>query len=247
MVMRKSLLALVVGVLLSGSALAETAPTAIADKIKALLPGTEIASVETTPFDGVYEVTAGQNIFYMQPDKSYLLVGHLFDMKTTQDITQPKKDKLKAASLKMDWGSIPSVGRVTVGDKKDAKREVAAFLDVDCPYCKQAYQLLKDAKGVKVHFVMLPLDGLHPEAREKTVNILCADDKAAALGGAMAGLPIPKASKGDCAIKAGTELAEVAKFAAVNNIQGTPFFVTNDGLVVPGMGDELVKWVQGTK
>ena len=246
MVMRKSLLALVVGVLLSGSALAETAPAAIADKIKALLPGTEIASVETTPLDGVYEVTAGQNIFYMQPDKHFLLVGHLFDMKTTQDITQPKKDKLMAASLKMDWATIPTVGRVTVGDK-DAKREVAAFLDVDCPYCKQAYQLLKDAKGFKVHFVMLPLDGLHPEARDKTVNILCADDQVAALGGAMAGLPTPKTSKGECATKAATELAEVAKFAAANNIQGTPYFVTNDGLVVPGMGEELLKWVKGIK
>lgn len=235
----------VMALLLAGSAWAEPAPEAVTRKIQAMLPGTRMASVETTPLEGVYEVAAGQNIFYMQPDKPYLLVGHLFNLQTTEDMTQPKKDKLQAASFKLDWQGIPPVARITAGDGQ-AKREVVAFLDVDCPYCKQAYQRLKAAQGIKVHYVMLPLDGLHPEAREKTINILCAADPAAALDSGMVGLPTPQAQT-DCRTKAEGELAEVAQYAAAHNIQGTPFFVTNDGLVVPGMGDNLSKWIQEKK
>ncbi|WP_287602423.1 disulfide isomerase DsbC N-terminal domain-containing protein [Thiothrix sp.] len=62
--------------------------------IQALIPGTTVSEVRPTPLDGVYEVIAGPNIFYMQPGKPYLLVGHLFDLSNSEDLTQLKKDQL---------------------------------------------------------------------------------------------------------------------------------------------------------
>ena len=62
--------------------------------IHTLVPGTDIQAINPTPLDGVYEVVAGQNIFYMQPGKPYLLVGHLFDLSTAEDLTQLKKNQL---------------------------------------------------------------------------------------------------------------------------------------------------------
>ena len=231
--------------LAAGASHAASAPQEVTDNLKALLPGTVITSVETTALDGLYEVTAGGNIFYMQPDKPLLVVGHVFDLKTTEDITQPKMDKLQAAQYHLKWEDIPTAARLSVGDAK-ASKQVVAFLDVDCPYCKQAHRLLQDAKGIRVHYIMLPLDNLHPEAREKTLNILCADDPTAALDKGMAGLPVPKAGSDKCRASKSTALAETAHYAAAHQIVGTPFFVTNDGLVVPGLGDKLTQWLQGS-
>ncbi|MDD5395000.1 MAG: DsbC family protein [Thiothrix sp.] len=229
--------------LASTAALAAPAPADVAGNIRALLPSTEVKSVETTGLEGVYEVTAGQNIFYMQPGKKILLVGHLFDLGTGKDMTQPQQDALQAAAYNIQWDKIPTAARISVGDEK-AKREVVAFLDVDCPYCKQAYTALQATAGIRVHYVMLPLDGLHPESRDKTLNILCAADPPAALGTGMAGKPVPLSSNTACRAKAATGLDGVAKYAAAHQIQGTPFFVTNSGLVVPGLGDALTQWLQ---
>lgn len=231
--------------LAAGASQAAPAPQDVAAKFKALLPGTDITAVDTTALDGLYEVTAGGNIFYMQPDKPLLVVGHLFDLKTTEDITQPKLDKLQAATYRVKWEEIPTAARFSVGDAK-ASKQVVAFLDVDCPYCHQAHRLLQAAKGIRVHYVMLPLDNLHPEAREKTLNILCADDPIAAMDKGMAGLPVPRAGSDECRADKSTALAEAAHYAVAHQIVGTPFFVTNDGLVVPGLGDKLTQWLQGS-
>ena len=241
---KKHWLVMAVLALAAGEGYTAPAPQDVATKLKALMPGTDITSVDTTPLEGLYEVTAGGNIFYMQPDKAFLVVGHVFDLKTTEDITQPKMDKLQAAKYRVQWEDIPAAARISVGDAK-ASKQVVAFLDVDCPYCKQAYKVLKDAKGIRVHYVMLPLDGLHPESRGKTLNILCAADPKVALDNGMLGLPVPNAGTDGCRATKGKELDEVAKYAVAHQIQGTPFFVTNDGLAVPGMGDNLTQWIQG--
>jgi thiol:disulfide interchange protein DsbC len=229
--------------LASAATLAAPAPADVATNIRAMLPSTEVKAINTTALDGVYEVTAGQNIFYMQPSKKVLLVGHLFDLSTGNDITQPKQDALQAAAFNIQWDKIPTAARISVGDEK-AKKEVVAFLDVDCPYCKQAYKVLQATPGIRVHYVMLPLDGLHPESHDKTLDILCAADPRAALDDGMAGKPVPQANNTPCSAQAAKGLDEVAKYAAAHQIQGTPFFVTNSGLVVPGLGDALTQWLQ---
>ena len=67
----------------------------MSDAVQALRPSVDetIQAIHPTPLDGVYEVVAGQNIFYMQPGKPYLLVGHLFDLSTSEDLTQLKKNQ----------------------------------------------------------------------------------------------------------------------------------------------------------
>jgi thiol:disulfide interchange protein DsbC len=219
------------------------APADVVGSIQATIPSTHITAVETTPLDGVYEVTAGTNIFYMQPGKKLLLVGHLFDLTSTTDLTQPKVDALQAKASGVKWGELPTVGRITAGDKA-GKRSLAAFLDPDCPYCKAAYRALKDAKGVQVHYLMLPLDGLHPGTRDKSANVLCAADPATALSKAMAGMAVGHGVD-TCLAQAGKDMDAVAAYATAHGIQGTPYFVTSDGKVMPGFGDALTQWLQG--
>ena len=59
-------------------------------KLKGLYPATRFTSVTGTPIDGVYEVVMGQNVAYVGGDGRHFLFGHLFDMRTQQDLTAAK-------------------------------------------------------------------------------------------------------------------------------------------------------------
>lgn len=234
---------LAAGLLLAATAsVAAPAPAEVADGIRAMIPGTTISGVETTPLEGLYEVTAGPNIFYMQPGRKLLLVGHLFDLASTTDLTQPKLDALQARASGVKWAELPTVARIAGGDKAGT-RHLAVFLDPECPYCKAAWRALKDVRGVQVDYLMLPLDGLHPQARGKAADVLCAADPAGALGKAMAGEAVPAAGAG-CRTRVGKDMDTVAAYATAHGIGGTPYFVTGDGKVLPGFGDPLTQWLQ---
>lgn len=90
-------LSLLVILLLFGVAMTWVLRPSVDASIQAMIPSTAIKTIRPTPLNGVYEVVAGQNIFYMQPGKPYLLVGHLFDLSTSQDLTQLTKDNDQAA------------------------------------------------------------------------------------------------------------------------------------------------------
>jgi len=64
--------------------------TAMLQKLKGLYPATRFTSVGGTPINGVYEVVMGQNVAYVGGDGRHFLFGHLFDMRTQQDLTAAK-------------------------------------------------------------------------------------------------------------------------------------------------------------
>ena len=78
---------------ISQKLMSDVVQASVDETIRAMIPGTDIQAINPTPLDGVYEVVAGQNIFYMQPGKPYLLVGHLFDLSAAEDLTQLKKNQ----------------------------------------------------------------------------------------------------------------------------------------------------------
>ena len=80
---------LVVG---GGVALAAGAPanSAVAAALKARLPKTEVAKIDCKVLDGLCEVTAGKSIFYVDKSARYLVVGHVYDMETRQDLTSAR-------------------------------------------------------------------------------------------------------------------------------------------------------------
>lgn len=75
-----------------GVALAAGAPadSAVAAALKARLPKTEVAKIDCKVLDGLCEVTAGKSIFYVDKSARYLVVGHVYDMETRQDLTSAR-------------------------------------------------------------------------------------------------------------------------------------------------------------
>ena len=55
--------------------------------LKARLPKTEVSKVNCEKIEGLCEVTAGVNLFYVNHSARYLIIGRVYDMETRQDLT----------------------------------------------------------------------------------------------------------------------------------------------------------------
>ncbi|OQW70893.1 MAG: disulfide bond formation protein DsbC [Proteobacteria bacterium ST_bin13] len=55
--------------------------------LKARLPKTEVSKVNCEKIEGLCEVTAGANLFYVNHSARYLIIGRVYDMETRQDLT----------------------------------------------------------------------------------------------------------------------------------------------------------------
>ena len=61
--------------------------TAVTALLKTRLPRTQVSRVNCQVVDGVCEVTAGSQLFYVDKTARYLLIGRVYDMQTRQDLT----------------------------------------------------------------------------------------------------------------------------------------------------------------
>jgi thiol:disulfide interchange protein DsbC len=59
----------------------------VAPLLKARLPRTDVSKVDCGVVDGLCEVTAGSNLFYVDRSGRYLMIGRVYDMETRQDLT----------------------------------------------------------------------------------------------------------------------------------------------------------------
>lgn len=72
--------------LLLGATAATSSPDVTA-LLKTRLPKTEVTGVDCTRIAGLCEVTAKENLFYVDASARYLIIGRVYDMETRQDLT----------------------------------------------------------------------------------------------------------------------------------------------------------------
>jgi thiol:disulfide interchange protein DsbC len=76
---------------LAGIALAADVPgvdeVKVAGLLKIRLPKTVLTKVNCEKIDGLCEITAGSNLFYVNNGARYLIIGRVYDMETRQDLT----------------------------------------------------------------------------------------------------------------------------------------------------------------
>lgn len=66
---------------------AQTDETQVTGLLKTRLPKTQLTKVDCKKVDGLCEVTAGSNLFYVNHGARYLIIGRIYDMETRQDLT----------------------------------------------------------------------------------------------------------------------------------------------------------------
>jgi len=187
----------------------------------------KIDSVRKTPYAGLYEIRVGNEVRYTDETGSYLIVGHVFDLKSSEDLTQARIDDLS----KIKFDDLPlELAVKTV--KGNGKRVIAVFEDPNCGYCKRfRQQALKQVDNVTVYTFMYNI--LSPDSITKSANIWCSADRSKAWDDWMVNGKMAPAAPANCATPSDKVLALGHKL----NINGTPSIFFADGSRVPGAID----------
>ena len=188
-------------------------------------PGAAIASITKTPYSGLYEVLIDGQIVYTDENANYLFVGSVVDVKTRQNLTNERLEKLNA--VKFD--SLPFADAIKTV-KGNGKRKLAIFSDPDCPYCKKLEQELTKVSNVTIYTFLYPIVSLHPDAAANAKAIWCAPDRNKAWDDAMLRGVMPN-NNGSCKNPVESNIALGNKY----RVTGTPTLIFENGQRVPGM------------
>lgn len=213
-------------VLASGwvAAAESTSVAEIEARLKSLYPATRITAVRPAEVANLYEVTMGRNVAFTDATGRYFIFGHLFDMREQTDLTAQRLTEI----TRIDFGRLPLEDAIKTV-KGNGSRHLAVFSDPDCPYCKSLERELDKLDNVTVHTFLLPLDGLHPEAKGKAERIWCSPDRAKAWAAYMSKETLP--DRAPCP----TPIQRIAELAGSLGINGTPTLILSDGSLIPGV------------
>lgn len=200
-------------------------PTAAEEAVRSRVEksfGVKPGSVKLMPF-GLYEVTVGTDVVYVDKDVTVLFVGRVIDAKTKEDIAQARREELQI----IDYKSLPFDQAVKVV-RGDGSRQFAVFADPNCPYCKKFEKDLASMKNVTIYTFLYPI--LSQDSFEKARGIWCASDRAAAWNAQMLDGKAPPAAPADCKHPLQQNLALGQKL----DVSGTPTIFFIDGRRLPG-------------
>src|SRR4051812_12993403 len=198
---------------------------------KALEPrlgdGAKIESVRETPYAGLYEVRVGGDILYTDKKGEFLIIGHVYDAKTSQDLTRARIDDIN----KISFSDLPLDSAIKQV-KGNGKRVIAVFEDPNCGYCKRLRQTtLKELNNVTIYTFMYNI--LSDDSFVKSKNIWCSADRSKAWDEWMINGKAAPAAAAACETPNDKVLALGQKL----KIQGTPAIFFADGSRIPGAVD----------
>ncbi|WP_425322415.1 DsbC family protein [Croceicoccus marinus] len=242
----------------------------VAELLKTRLPKTEVTQVDCSKVDGLCEVTAGENLFYVDKTARYLVIGRVYDMETRQDLTAARllelnPDMLVGGAARANAGANANGGADPAELAGGTRHEtpVAAARKVDLSrlsdkgaivwgtgaskvtvfsdfHCGYCRALSQQLEQMNVTVVERPISVLG--SRDVADRVLCAKDHRRAVRAAYAQEPIEAAGQCDT-----SGLDENEAFARAHGFTGTPVIVRSDGAVLEGYRPKaaLIAWMKG--
>ena len=136
------------------------------------VPESVVESVTPIPQGGLYEIVLiNGELIYTDKAVSYFILGNIIDVKTRQNLTGERLDKL----ARIDFKSLPmeqAIKRVN----GNGQRVVVTFEDPNCGYCKYLGQELQKVKDVTIYTFLYPV--VSEDSITKSRHIWCAENKA---------------------------------------------------------------------
>ncbi len=215
---------LLLGLLAAASLAAQAQEASIRKNLAERLPDMPaIEEISKTPYPGLWEVRVnGNRLFYTDDSGSYLMLGPIIDTKSRTNITEERLEKLNAVAFK----DLPFKDAFKIVKGKGT-RQVAAFEDPNCGYCKRLHQELTKLDDVTVHVFLIPVLG--PDSLEKSRRIWCAKDRARTYSSWMLNQQPPEPAQCDT-----TAIERNGRLAARHGINGTPTLIFANDTRVPG-------------
>lgn len=189
-----------------------------------LVPGQPVDSIVKTPVAGMYEVTYGADVFYIDDSGRYLLRGDLIDIQRLENITETKRAKGRRDMI----ANVP-VSSMLIYKAKDERHVVTVFTDIDCNFCRRMHSEMAEynSQGITMRYLAFPRSGLNSPSYYKAVSVWCAKDREQAMTRSKAG---EKLARVECDNPVEQHLALASQFA----VSGTPTMILPSGEVVPG-------------
>ena len=207
---------------------------ALAARLKEMYPTTHVDRVQRSEIPALFEVVMGKNAAYTDTTGRYFVFGHLFDMKEQRDLTADRVEK----AARIAFGELPLADAIkTVRGK--GERVLAVFSDPDCPYCRRLEAELVKLDNVTLYTFPYPLEGLHAEAKDKSIAVWCAANRSQAWADLMKSGKAPASRTCDHPIERNIQLGQRL------GIQGTPTLLSADGRTLPGAApkDRIEQWL----
>jgi thiol:disulfide interchange protein DsbC len=197
--------------------------------VKTLFPP-QVKLVGAKDLGDIYELDlqpqkGGKHIYYVTKDGAYLIAGGNLINKDKVNLTQVRQSEID----RVDVSKLPLSEALKI-KKGNGARTLIMFDDVECPFCRRAWDWLKTKDNYTLYVFLYPLN-IHPQSAGKSVAILCAKDPLATLDRVMAGQ-----DAGSATCSAGSEL--LAREKAVGDrvgVDGTPLFITDTGARIVGL------------
>lgn len=195
--------------------------------------GLTLVKIEKSPIAGLCEVVVkisetDKALFYTDPRGQYIVSGNIIELSTRKNLTSEKLALLNKRVL--DRATLAELDRVVAFNWGNAGPSIYFITDPDCPFCKQAEAILEELVNsgkLTVKVILFPLEAIHPEARAKSVSIIC-DKKG------YEGLRVGYKSKNLCE-QGNKKVDETIKLMQKIGVKGTPTFVFPDGEMKSGV------------
>ncbi len=187
-------------------------------------PNEKIEVLKKIPSLQLYEVMAGDQLFYVDEKVNYFFSGYLFDLKNERNLTEERLQEIKGAR-RVDINSLPLEYAIKEV-KGNGKRKLVIFSDPNCGYCKRLEKELVHINNVTIYTLLYPiLNG----SKEIAEAIWCSDNKLESWNNFMFNGVRPSGTSCEAPIDT---LLQTGKKLGFNS---TPTIVFANGTIVPGM------------
>lgn len=201
------------------------------ENIEALLPGIPISSVAETPVDGLYELIADGQLYYIDKAGEYLLDGNLIQLSNRMNLTEARLGTLHVGML----AEIGEENMLIYEPKTESKRSLTIFTDISCGYCRRLHAELDTLmeEGVRVRYLLFPRAGLGSQGHKDLESVWCADDPQAAMTNAKAGGKIVP-------MTCNNPIEQHVALAERVGLRGTPLMYLDSGERIPGYREATI-------
>jgi thiol:disulfide interchange protein DsbC len=207
----------------SAAAQQDAAAERVKAELKKKIPEANVDSIRKVPYGGgLYEVVVGSEIFYTDEKVGYLVLGTIFDMKTSENVTELRMRQLN----KVAFESLPLEHAIKIV-RGNGSRKVAMFADPNCGYCKRFERDLIGVNDITVYLFLYPI--LAPDSVMKTKAVWCAPDRGKAwLDFMVRDMALPTDTS--CP----NPIDKILEFGKSKRVTGTPTMIFEDGERIPG-------------
>lgn len=188
-------------------------------------PEAKIASIQKTPYSGLYEIYMDGQLVYADANAQYIFLGDVLDVKNRTNLTQARLSVLNMVPI----NQLP-LNNALKEVKGKGERKLVVFSDADCPYCRKFEEELKKVDNITVYTFLFPIEGLHPKAAQISRQVWCAPDKNKAWDEYMSSGKVPS-NDGKC----DNPISENIKLGNKLGVNGTPTIILSNGQRIPGM------------